>query len=338
MATGIDLSGLIQWGQRDEWKPLWEEVFLDHVQAGCESLDLEPDELMSIIGEHHFLMLWRCAFEDFLTRSRESDGQTIATDYIKRRGWKESVSTKRYIQQLETSVIGLYEVGDIVSGEAFLARDLMRPVEPVRVSEHSEARTPKPGDRIGTRLIELGGKTVMTGSMLVFDAGAADRLLDALARMQDRTQQELERIAKDAGRPRSDASARLTSGLLVHMRAAPVFSRIWLEHNVPRLLGLKWPIPVDDPDDELSGLSPKAEAERFRHELAAYYREMLDLPQRMLDGASPRAAARTSEGREKVVAWLNYLEHRNRLDPDDEMVSYDFAWMWSELGVLDRRR
>jgi hypothetical protein len=337
MATGIDLSGLIKWGQRDEWKTLWEEVFLDHVQAGCESFDLEPDDLVSIIGEERFLMLWRCAFEDFLTRSRESDGQTIATDYIKRRGWKETVPTKRYIQQFETSLIGLYEVGDIVAGESFLARDLMRSIEPIRVSERSEARMPKPGDRIGVRLIQLGGKTVMAGSVLVFDADAVDRILDAFAKMQERTQQELERIAKDAGRPRSDASARLTSGLLVHMHVAPVFSRVWLEHNIPRLLGLKWPAIVDDAP-EPSDPSSEAEEERFRDELNAHYREMLDLPMRMLDGASPREALRTPEGREKVVAWLRFLEKRERRDPEDEMASYDFSWMWEELGVLDRRR
>jgi hypothetical protein len=337
MATGIDLSGLIQWGQRDEWKPMWEEVFLDHVQASCESFDMDPDDLISVIGEQRFLMLWRCAFEDFLTRSRESDGQTIAADYIKRRGWKETVPTKRYIQQLETSVIGLYEIGDIVPGESFLARDLMRRVEPVRVSERSEARTLKPGDRIGVRLIKLSGKTVTAGSVLVFDTEAVDRLLDALAKMQARTQQELERRAEDAGKSMPHASAQRTSELLVHMHAAPAFSRIWLEHNLPRLLGLKWPIPVDDVS-EPSGLSAEAEAERFRGELDAYYREMLDLPVRMLDGAIPREAAGTAEGREKVVAWLNYLENRDRRDPNDEMASYDFTWMWQELGVHDRRR
>jgi hypothetical protein len=336
MATGVDISGLIKWAQRDDWKALWEDVFLEHVRPGCDSFDLEPDDLMSVIGEQHFLMLWRCAFEDFLTRSRELDGQTIAADYIKRRGWKETVPTKRYIQQLETSVIGLYEIGDIVPGEFFLARNLMRDIEPVRVSERNEVRTPKPGDRIGVRLIELGGKTVMAGSLLVFDADAAARILDTLAKMQERAQQELERIAKDAGKPKSDASARLTSRLLVHMRAAPVFSRIWLEHNIPRLLGLTWPTIVDDAP-EPSDPSSEAEEVRFRAELDAYYREMLDLPMRMLDGASPREAVRTPEGRQKAIAWLRYLENRGPRDSGEETASYDFSWMWEELGLLDRR-
>lgn len=336
MATGIDLSGLIKWGQRDDWKAVWEDVFLEHVQPGCDSFDLEPDELMAIIGEHDFMMLWRCAFEDFLTRSRESDGQTITADYIKRRGWKETVPTKRYIRELETSLMGLYEVSDVAPGQSFLARDLIRSIEPIRVSERREIRTPEPGDRIGARLIEYGGRTITTGGVLVFDAEAADRLLDALAEMQKRVQQELGEIARNAGKPQSDAAARSASQILVSMRAAPVFSRIWLEHSIPRRLGLQWPTIVDDAP-EPSDLSSEAE-ERFRDELDAYYREMLDLPMRMLDGVSPREAARTAEGKEKVVAWLNFLEHRNRLDPDDEMPSYDFTWMWEELGVLDRRR
>ncbi|MGK9167356.1 hypothetical protein KXR53_13715 [Inquilinus limosus] len=334
MATGIDISGLIKWGQRDDWKALWEDVFLEHVRPGCDSFDLEPDELMAIIGEHHFMMLWRCAFEDFLTRSRESDGQTIAADYIKRRGWRETVPTKRYIGELETS-LGLYEVSDIVPGNSFLARDLIRGGgEPIRVSERREIRTPERGDRIGARLIEYGGRTITTGGVLVFDAEAADRLLDVLAEMQKRMQQELGEIAKNAGKPQSVAAARSASQILVSMRAAPVFSRVWLEHNIPRLLGLQWPTIVNDAP-EPSDLSSEAD-ERFRDELDAYYREMLDLPMRMLGGMSPREAARTAEGKEKVVTWLRYLEsHR---DSDDALVSYDFSWMWEELGVLDRRR
>ena len=53
------------------------------------------------------------SFEDFLTRDFD-DGSNIVDDYLKRRGWKEGVSTRTYMAALRTSVMSLYEVSDIV--------------------------------------------------------------------------------------------------------------------------------------------------------------------------------------------------------------------------------
>jgi len=89
------------------------------------------------------------------------DGRNIADDYLRRRGWKESVSTREYIAGLRRSVISLYEVSGIVPGESMLLRDLVRGGEPVRVWEKSGSQGLRPWDRIATRL----GATVSTTCM-----------------------------------------------------------------------------------------------------------------------------------------------------------------------------
>jgi hypothetical protein len=43
------------------------------------------------------------AFEDFLTREIV-DGRNVVDDYLKRRGWRESASTKAYMRALRDSV------------------------------------------------------------------------------------------------------------------------------------------------------------------------------------------------------------------------------------------
>lgn len=70
------------------------------------------------------------------------------------------------------------------------------------------------------------------------------------------------------------------------------------------------------------------------------YRATLDQPVGMLGDVTPRAAARTPNGREKIAAWLKYLESRSasRADPADPMATYDFRWLWRELGVEELRR
>src|SRR5207248_1127943 len=96
----------------------------------CEQADVGVDKLPDVIGDHHATVLWACVFEDFLTRELDDRGN-IVDDYLKRRGWKESASNKRYITALRSSVMSLYEISDIVRDESFLARDLVRKGEPV---------------------------------------------------------------------------------------------------------------------------------------------------------------------------------------------------------------
>lgn len=70
------------------------------------------------------------------------------------------------------------------------------------------------------------------------------------------------------------------------------------------------------------------------------YRAVLDEPVPMLGDRSPRQAACTPTSREKLVTWLKFLENRsgNQTDPTDPMATYDFGWLWRELGVENLRR
>jgi hypothetical protein len=83
-----------------------------------------------------------------------------------------------------------------------------------------------------------------------------------------------------------------------------------------------------------TGLSPKDERALVRQTLDDHYRRVLDEPIPALCGKSPRAAARTAKGRQKVVAWLKLLEnHAAQRQAGDPLASYDLSWMWRELGV-----
>lgn len=73
--------------------------------------------------------------------------------------------------------------------------------------------------------------------------------------------------------------------------------------------------------------------------LDQHYRRTIDQPIAILGGVTPRAAARSDAGRARVVAWLKDMEnHAARASGGDEaMASYDFGWVWRELGVADLR-
>ncbi len=86
-------------------------------------------------------------------------------------------------------------------------------------------------------------------------------------------------------------------------------------------------------------MTPEVERQVTSKAMDDHYRRILDEPIPSLGNHSPRSAAKTSKGREKVVAWLKLLENgAARHEPDDPMAAYDFVWMWRELGVEHLRR
>src|SRR3546814_5593921 len=78
-----------------------------------------------------------------ISRTIEPGDRNIVDDYIRRRGWNESGSTKIYLRALRSSVMSLYEVSEVEPGSGFLVRDLIQGDEPLRVSERSASQTLK---------------------------------------------------------------------------------------------------------------------------------------------------------------------------------------------------
>src|SRR3546814_343972 len=116
-----------------------------------------------------------------LTRTIQPDGN-IVDDYIRRRGWNESGPTRIYLRALRSSVMSLHEVSEVEPGSGFLVRDLIRGGEPLRVSERSASQTLKQWDRIGARVVQVGGKHLLSGGVLSFTMEAAEALVADLRR------------------------------------------------------------------------------------------------------------------------------------------------------------
>jgi hypothetical protein len=185
LASPDSLAGLSKWLSRDEWRDAFDRMLELHLAAPCHKADISLAELPQIV-EQHAGMLWGCVFEDFLARDLD-DGRNIVEDYLKRRGWKESASNKRYITALRSSVMSLYEISDTVKDESFLARDLVRGGDPIRVSERSGTRYLKPWDRLAARIVQTGSRIEMAGGVLPFDYHTSLSVLDALRRAGKKT-------------------------------------------------------------------------------------------------------------------------------------------------------
>ncbi len=180
MPSSNSLSGLMKWLAKDPWRGCFLDVLDRHIGKVLDEQDIPDfDELGGLIDLHWAMTLWGCAFEDFLTKHVDGAGN-IVDDYLKRRGWKESAGNKAYMAGLKDSVMSLYEVSDIQPDRSFLARDLVRGGEPVRISERSATKTLKPWDRVAMRIVDVRGKNIIGGGLLPFELEPSERLIAAI--------------------------------------------------------------------------------------------------------------------------------------------------------------
>ncbi|WP_312891220.1 hypothetical protein [Mesorhizobium silamurunense] len=68
MPTSHDLSGLMKFLARDEWRECFEEVFNEHFGSILDEGEREFEHLAEVLGDHWTNTLWGCVFEDFLTQ------------------------------------------------------------------------------------------------------------------------------------------------------------------------------------------------------------------------------------------------------------------------------
>jgi hypothetical protein len=467
MTNAKSLAGLMKWSRRDEWHDTLNELLDRHLGPACAKADVSFNELPGIVGDHHSGVLWGCVFEDLLARDL-GDGRNIVDDYLKRRGWKESASNKAYMTALRSSEMSLYEISDIVPEESFLARDLVRGGEPVRVSERSGTRYLKPWDRMAARIVRVGSRTEMAGGALPFNYEVSEAVLAALRRAGEKAHAEADKLVRKVRHGVDGALiAEALSDTEVLRASAFLFTNVWLDDLLQRTLNPTLPQMCNTDGDELvfttvsyplkpeasadairlalaailalrpesetfwnwigpkeptrmkrrddrqtfittlddgslvlgtvelkdkmlvleansqqraergraliepvlggfvgeplieartvaqlmasrpagkssplsSGLSPDEERAVIQENLKRHYVNLLDEPVPMLGNMTPRRAAKSAKGREKLIAWLKLLENgAARQDAASPMASCDLNWMWTELGVANLRR
>jgi hypothetical protein len=89
----------------------------------------------------------------------------------------------------------------------------------------------------------------------------------------------------------------------------------------------------------VTGLTPDEERAILQANMDRYYMNLLDEPLPILGDITPRRAAKSAKGRQKLVPWLKLLEnHAAKQKTSAAMADYDFTWLWKMLGVADLRR
>ena len=190
-------QNLVQWAARGEWEPLQQEFCAAHFEPVTDGVDL-PDDALEVLPAEGAGMLRVFILEDFFTARFGEHGElNVVDDYLKRRGWRESVPARRYLEALRDSTLSLYEVIDIVPGRHMTVRDLLLGGAAVRVEEKLGSQGAAPWDRLAARIVPVHGKYRFTGAILRFRHEFSRDLLTALEQMAGELQHG---IRKDSRR------------------------------------------------------------------------------------------------------------------------------------------
>ena len=192
--TDKAIRNLMNWARRPEWAEEQAAVFDTHLAPVCDRIGISQEELGEDLAEQGYGgMLFGLMFEDFISR-RLADDKNIIDDYLKRRGWRESVPGRRYLQQLRDSILSLYEVVDVAPGRHCDLRDLIRDRNTFRVHERKGTQNLVKWDRLAARVLYLNGKHIFSGGVLPFPREAAQKLLKVLTKSRKQFDKDLARL------------------------------------------------------------------------------------------------------------------------------------------------
>jgi len=232
--TDKAIRNIMNWAQRPEWLGEQAAVFNSHLDPVCDRMGISQEELNDELADHGYMhMVFGLMFEDFLSRRLPSDDRNIIDDYLKRRGWRESVPGRRYLQQLRDSVLSLYEIAEVSPGHHCDLRDLMRKGKTIRVHEQMGTQSLVKWDRIAARVLNNNGKYIFSGGILPYPREAGQSLLKILTSSKKQFNKEFSRVAGKGAAARILSSENLDEQFL--REVVPSFTSIWIMHTLERL-------------------------------------------------------------------------------------------------------
>ena len=194
-------QNLMNWSSRDDWREPRQQIFDAHIATILDRFDLDDDELAEFLGDENYTALLNFAIEDFVAGRFGDEDRNIIDDYLKRRGWRESVPGKRYLRALRDAWPSLYEVVEVNPGRNLVVKDLIDGGPTLTLDDKLASSAAAPGDRIATRVVTVNKKRYLSDVVLTFSRQGAEEVLVELAESKsaigEGSEAEAERAAAD---------------------------------------------------------------------------------------------------------------------------------------------
>lgn len=233
------MTSLLKWSNSEEWEPLYRETLTAHLEPVITGLGLTGEELGDILGDAIHTFEAFIAEDFFAARFGEDGERNIIDDYLKRRGWREPVPTRRYLEALRDSTASLYEVVGIDRGRSITLRDLLLGGGTVTVREKRGSMSMPPWERLAARMVEVNGRSYLTGVMLRFDHELSREFLSGFDEICSKLEQDIRSECRETGEE-PPSSSEVREAVARQAPCALMLSEFWLCDTI---LGSRAPMP-----------------------------------------------------------------------------------------------
>ena len=249
------IGNLLDWMGGGEWSSRFEQAQEVHFFAAANILDVEPVEVLDLLGDASNA-LSAFILEDFFTeRFGEHAELNVIDDYLEQRGRRESDPGRRYLEALRDSKASLYEVVDIDPGTSLTVRDLLVHGEALTVHEREGSRTAAVWDRVAARIVPLNEEIGITGAVLHFRYEAGNQVLSGFDRIVKKESRQLGRRFRHRSRrrgkrrrPSPEIPPVEREAIVRGLPCAQMLAQVWLLDTVSQALA---PMPeLRNTDDE----------------------------------------------------------------------------------------
>jgi hypothetical protein len=226
------------WCAHKRWRAGRKEVMRRHFGWVLEKFGLRPAALGELLDPYEYELVRSCALEDFFTQRFGSERRNVVDEYLEWHGGSESPGARGYLEALRDSVMSLYEVAEVKPGVGLVLRDLIRGGEPVEVDERLGSERLVRWDRIGARVLKVGGRRCLSGAVLHFPHEVSEIVLRCFGRCAAGLGELEQRVAPVLGAAeRQFLHAMVTDKEMVLEAGAGIFTQAWLACALDRLFG-----------------------------------------------------------------------------------------------------
>jgi hypothetical protein len=174
------VANLIQWMQREAiWASRFDALMMAHIESTLNANALTTEQLRETLGVADS-QLFGCVFEHLCAERFDEAPNNFVDDYLKRRGWRDSIPSRRYMVALRDASLNLYEITAVQQGAWVEIKDLVQNAPTVRIREHSGSMNMVRWDKIAARVVNYQGEKLFTGVLIRYSTEQVATLMDVI--------------------------------------------------------------------------------------------------------------------------------------------------------------
>jgi hypothetical protein len=163
------IANLMKYADKEPWADRQQYFYSERLMEAAAFVDVPVDEFGQTLADSGYMdMVHGYLFELFASCYWNNESFSMISDYVKRRGWRETPYGKRYLGALADSGVEFLEATTVNPGHWVEVRPVGTDNKPIRVYECSGSQSLKRWDCMAARVVSVDGKGMFSGGILPF--------------------------------------------------------------------------------------------------------------------------------------------------------------------------